>query len=291
MSGLDLVPEEVPLDPRRRWDALGQEERNAAYDNNAAVRNSADLIEARNDASAKLREARGGALDVPYGPRERNRFDLYPAAPYGAPCLVFIHGGYWQRNSREVFALLAEGLSAQGWSVAIPGYTLAPDATLVEIVAEIGLSLDWLAQNGTSYGIAGPVILSGWSAGAHLTALALAHPRVTAGLAISGVYDLAPIRDTHLNPALQITDEDIRTLSPLRLPVVDKPLAVAYGTAEVPALVWDSRRFHAKRAAAHAAGPLLPVPGADHFTILDELRRPAGLLVKAAAALVEGHRS
>ena len=119
--------------------------------------------------------------------------------------------------------------------------------------------------------------------------MALSHPRVTAGLAISGIYDLAPIRDTYLNEALHISDAEIAALSPLRLPPVVKPLAIAYGTAELPALIWDSRNLHAQRAAAHAPGPLIPVTGANHFTILDELRHNDGILLKAARDLVGGH--
>lgn len=286
-----MSPDDLPADPQLNWATLTQAERDAAYDNNKAVPNAPALIEERNAVSARIRAAYPGALDIPYGDGERTKIDLYPAAPYGAPCLVFIHGGYWQRNSRELFAMLVEGLAKRGWSVAIPGYTLAPGATLTQIAAEIRLSLDWLAAQGHEYGVSGPVILSGWSAGAHLTALALDHPRVTAGLAISGVYDLAPIRDTYLNAPLKITDDEIASLSPLRLPAVPKPLAIAYGTAELPALVWDSRRLHALRAAAGAPGPLVPIPGADHFSILRELRDENGALVQLAAELVEGHRS
>src|ERR1700756_2868249 len=245
-----------PRIPRSSWAGLSQAERDAAYDNNKAVANSPALIAARNEASAKYRAAHATALDIAYGKRERTKIDLYPARDKTAPCLVFIHGGYWQRNSRDVFAMLVEGLAAHGWSVAIPGYSLAPEASLSEIVGEISLALDWLAANGASHGIAGPVILSGWSAGAHLTAMALDHPVVAAGLAISGVYDLAPIRDTALNVALKLTDEEVAKLSPLRLPVVQKRLAIAYGSAELPALAWDSRNFHRRRAAAGAAGEL-----------------------------------
>lgn len=275
----------IPNDPRPNWAALSQNERDAAYDNTNAVANSAALIAARNEASAKFRANHAAALDIPYGKRERTRIDLYPARDKDAPCLVFIHGGYWQRNSREVFATLVEGVAAHGWSVAIPGYTLAPEASLSEIVGEISLALDWLAANGASHGIGGPVVLSGWSAGAHLTAMALDHPAVAAGLAISGVYDLAPIRGTVLNVALKLTDEEIATLSPLRLPVVQKHLAIAYGAAELPALVWDSRNFYQRRAAAGAAGELIAVDGADHFTILEQLQRADGALTKIALAL------
>ena len=130
--------------------------------------------------------------------------------------------------------------------------------------------------------MAGPVLLSGWSAGGHLTAMALGHPRVAAGLAISGVYELEPLRDTYLNDALRLTDGEVAALSPLRLPPVAKTLAIAYGTAELPPLVADSRDLHALRAAAHRPGALVPMAGADHFTIIEELRRADGLLVRAA---------
>lgn len=274
------------LDPRLNWTALSQAERDAAYDNNAAVKNSAALISERNAASETLRASRRSFLDIPYGDHERTKIDLYPAADEAAPCLVFLHGGYWQRNSREVFAMLVEGVAAHGWSVAIPGYSLAPDASLTQIVAEISQALDWLTKNGDAYGVSGPVVLSGWSAGAHLVAMALDHPRVTAGLAISGVYDLAPIRDTGLNNALKLTDEEVAKLSPLRLLIVHKRLDIAYGTAELPALILDSIHLHESRVTANAPGKIFPIEGADHFSILGELRRPDGALVDIARKLV-----
>ena len=268
------------------WATLSQAARDAAYNNNLAVANSAELVERRNAASAAFRKAHPDGLDVPYGPAPRQKWDLYAATDAAAPCLVFIHGGYWQRNAREDFACYAAGVMAHGWSMALPGYTLAPDVSLTAIVGEIRTALDWLAAHGPSHGVAaGTIIVSGWSAGGQLTAMALSHPRVAAGLAVSGVYELAPIRDTYLNEKLRVTDEEIATLSPLRLPVVRKPLAIAYGTRELPALVADSRDLHARRLAANSPGPLIPVEGADHFTIMEELRRPDGRLVAAARAL------
>jgi acetyl esterase/lipase len=273
--------------PQQVWASLDQARRNAAYDNVAAVANSAALIEARNAASAKYRAAHPRGLDIPYGPGARMAFDLYPAAEARAPCLVFIHGGYWQRNSRELFATFAEGLAEAGWSVAMPGYTLAPQASLTTIVQEIGAALDWLVDHGPTHGVAGPAVLAGWSAGAQLAVMHLKHRLFAAGLAISGIYDLQPLRDTALDDALKLSDEEIATLSPLRLPPTSKPLAIAYGTRELPALVHDARELHAVRSAAHAPGPLLPIADADHFTILEELRRPKGALVRAAQRLIE----
>ena len=273
------------VDPRLHWRSLSQQERNDAYDNNKASANSAHLIAERNHASAALRASRNAFLDVPYSDGERTKFDLYPGSDSSMPCFVFLHGGYWQRNSREVFAMLVEGIAAHGWSVAIPGYTLAPEARIAQIVAETHDALDWLGENGPEYGIAGPLILSGWSAGAQLAAMALGHPRVSSGLAISGVYDLAPIRDTALDTAMQFSDDDIVRFSPLRCSVVHKRLDIVYGTEELPALVHDAINFHALRVDADAPGLLMPVEGADHFSILGSLREKDGLLTKALLRL------
>jgi arylformamidase len=268
------------------WGTMSNAARDAAYDNVGAVADSATLNAARAADSAAFRAAHPEHLDLRYGPRERNTWDLFPAADPNAPCIVFIHGGYWQRNRADQFANLIAGPYAHGWAAALPGYTLAPDASLTEITAEINAALDWLGAHGPAHGIVGPVVLSGWSAGGHLTAMCLGHPRVAAGLAISGLFELGPIRDTVLNEKLRLTDDEIVALSPLRLPVVTKPLAIAYGTAELPPLVSDSRDLHERRAAAHAPGVLIPVPGANHFTIVHELRDADGLLTKQVRLLV-----
>ena len=268
------------------WGTMSRAERDAAYSNTGAVADSAELVAQFVAASAQFRAAHPQHLDCRYGARERNAWDLFPAADRNAPCIVFIHGGYWQRNSKEAMAGLIAGPYARGWSAALPGYTLAPDASMREIVGEINAALDWLATNGPAHGIAGPVVLSGWSAGGHLTAMCLDHALVRAGLAISGLFELGPIRDTDLNLKLQLSDEEIALLSPLRLAVVQKPLLIAYGTAELPALVADSRNFHAHRCDAHAPGVLLPVPAANHFTIMHELRDAQGMLTHYAQMLV-----
>ena len=267
------------------WGRMSRAARDASYNNGKTVADSAALNAARIEASRAFRADRPGHLDLAYGPGERNKWDLYPGADPAAPCLVFIHGGYWQMNRREDFAAVGEGLASHGWSIALPGYTLAPEATLTRIVSEIADALDWLAANGRAHGIAGPIILSGWSAGGHLTAMGLGHPLVKAGLAISGIYELGPLRDTYLDEKLKLTDEEIATLSPLRLPPGPKPLAITYGTAELPPLVADSRDLNALRAAAHRPGLLLPVAGANHFTIFNELRSPGGQLTRLALEL------
>src|SRR6516164_8308441 len=81
--------------------------------------------------------------------------------------------------------------------------------------------------------------------------------------------------------------EEIATLSPLRLPGVSKPLAITYGTAELPALVRNSREYHAHRAQSHQPGSLIPIPNANHYTGMEELRSPNGILTRSAVRLIE----
>jgi arylformamidase len=268
-----------------RWRDMDPAALDAAYSNLRAVPEAPEMLAGWAAASARLRAARPDGLDKPYGPGEREGWDLFPAADRAAPCLVFIHGGYWQRNRREDFACLVEGALGAGWSAALPGYTLAPEADIARIAGEIGRALDWLAAEGPAHGIAGPVVLSGWSAGGHLAALHAGHPSVRGALAISGIFDLEPIRGTTLNDKLALTDDQIARLSPIRLRHPATPIAVAYGTGELPELQRQSRDFHAVRSAAGGAGPLVPIEGKNHFDIMEELRAPGGALFAAAAGL------
>ncbi len=278
------------LAPRRAphgdWAYLTRQERDLAYNNTASVADTAAIQSARAEASALFRASHPARLDVAYAPGERTKWDLFPAAEPTSPCLVFIHGGYWQRGSRETVSVLAEGVRPLGWSVAFPGYDLTPDVTLTELVAQIDAALDWLSDRGPDFGIAGPIVVAGHSAGGHLAAMALSHRAVTAGLTISGVFELGPLRDIGLNDNLRLSDAEVLNLSPLRLPVVPKPMGIAYGTRELPALIEDSRALHARRANAHAPGPLIPVVGANHFNILDELQKQDGLLTRAVLDLL-----
>ncbi len=272
------------------WMTMSLEARNLAYNNVAHV--GPDFARTKTEswtaASKILREQRPVHLNLAYAPGERTKWDLYPATDPKVPCFVHIHGGYWQRGSKEIFACLAEGALAHGWSAALPGYTLAPEASLTQITNELRTAFDWLEAKGVEHGIAGPVIVTGWSAGGHLTAFILGHRKVAAGLAISGVFDLAALRDSpHINDKVKLTEVEIETLSPMRQPSVNKPLSIAYGTGELPAMIASSRDYNAYRAQAHLPGDLIPVAKANHFTILDELRLRNSNLTRAVLRMAE----
>jgi acetyl esterase/lipase len=256
----------------------------AAYDNTSAVADSARVLADWERRSAEVAAAHPQHLDLRYGPRARNRLDFFPAQRERAPVLVFIHGGYWQMRAKETFRFLASGPLAHGISVASIGYTLAPETTLPEIVAEVHRAITWIAQNAARFGAdANRLYVSGWSAGGHLTAMSLAHPAVRGGLAVSGIFDLEPIRLSFLNRKLALAADDAGALSPLlNLPQSSAPLVIAYGTAELPELQRQSCEFAAARAHAGLPGQLAALPGHNHFSILEELANPDGAL----AALV-----
>jgi hypothetical protein len=131
----------------------------------------------------------------------------------------------------------------------------------------------------------GPIIVTGWSAGGHLTSFILDHPKVAAGLAISGVFDLGALRDSpHVNDKVKLSEEEIQKLSPMRRSIVNKPLGIAYGTGELPAMIASSRDYHAYPSQGHVPGDLIPIANTNHFTILDELRQHNSTLTRAVIA-------
>ena len=270
------------------WRGMSQEDRDLGLNNGLAVADSPDIVAGWELRSADMRDRYSDHLDLRYGPGERNRIDFLKAAERG-PTLVFIHGGYWQQRSKEVFTLFAAGPMGHGINVALIGYTLAPDATLDEIVAEIREGIDFLADKLPALGgDASRIVVSGWSAGGHLTAMALSHPHVKAGMAISGIYDLEPIRHSYLNAKLGLDEATSRRNSPLmQAGGAMKPLSLVVGNAELPLLRKQTSDFAAHRAKYGLPVSYEEIPGANHFTIMNEMASPDGRIKTLIRQLFE----
>jgi len=260
----------------------------AAYNNSDAVP-TVDAMRASWDArSASLRQNRRGFLDLMYGDKPRQRLDLFVADNSNAPTLMFIHGGYWQGNDKERFVFIVEGPLAHGINVAVVEYTLAPDVRLDQIIEEIRRSVGWLAEHLSEYD-ADPsrLYVAGHSAGGHLTATMMDLSSVKGGLAISGLYDLEPIRLNYLNDKLRLDADESRRNSPLlHLPAKAPRLIIAYGGSELPELRRQSVDYAEAWLGSGLPGRLLPVDGANHFSILESLADPKGLLTRALVAMV-----
>ena len=270
------------------WRDMTRAQLDLAYDNNAAVPDVAVRRDGWIARSAAIRKEKTELLDLVYGPKERNRIDVFRCGKANAPLFTFIHGGYWQRNAKEMFACMSDGPLARGFDVALIGYTLCPEVTLTELVAEIHEGVRWLRREGPKRGIAtGKLVLSGWSAGGHLTASAIALDEVDAGLAISGIYDVEPCRLNYLNENLKLTAAEAAAMSPiLHLEKSKTPLTIAHGTAELPELQRQSRDYHQARLDAGLPSRLLPIEGRNHFSVMDELTSPEGKLTGALNDLI-----
>ena len=118
--------------------------------------------------------------------------------------------------------------------------------------------------------------------------MALSHPRVKAGIAISGIFDLEPVRHSYLNVKLKLDEAMSRRNSPLlHAPGRSVPLALVVGDAELPTL-----RQQTADMAAHRASNGLPVsyeeiPGADHFSVMLALGSPSGRITSLIRQLFE----
>jgi acetyl esterase/lipase len=264
----------------------------AAYNNTAAVgqarrdRYVADWT-ARSDA---FRARYRGRLDLPYGSGPRQRLDVFPCGRHGAPSLVYIHGGYWQMNDKEPYAFVGEALLPAGFNLVLVEYTLAPAARMDEIVAEIRAALAWTVEHAAELGgDPARVFVAGHSAGGHLTAMAMHDRRVAGGVAISGIFDLEPIRLNYLNDKLGLDRDEAARNSPLlHLPERAAPLVVTVGLGELPELIRQSEEYAKAWLGRGLPGRYLPLPGHDHFSILEELARPDGAILAALGNLAAG---
>ncbi|MDH4555142.1 alpha/beta hydrolase [Pseudomonas sp. BN417] len=258
----------------------------AAYDNTAAVADFPAILADFQSRSALLYASTPCRRDLRYGERPRERYDWIPCGKTDAPTFVFIHGGYWQNCTKEDFAFIASGPLASGFNVVLAEYTLAPEASMSQIVGEIGNLLDHLAADRDHLGSAGrPLVLSGHSAGGHLTAQHRAHPVVSTALPISPLVDLEPISLSWLDEKLRLTAQEIQAYSPLHHIGAGAPTLVAVGAAELPELVRHADEYALACKVSGQTASLVHVPDCTHFSVLEDLARADGVLLGSLAEM------
>lgn len=223
-----------------------------------------------------FRQALGSraVLDQPYGPGARQKFDLF--LPEGQPhgLMVFVHGGYWLACSREDYSHLAAGAVARGWACALPSYTLAPEGRISGMVAEVATAIRAASER-----VAGPVVVTGHSAGGHLSARMgcadIDLPRVVRVVPISPLADLEPLTQTDMQPDLRISPEEIASESPARLPLRKGCEAhVWVGGQERPVFLW-----HARKLSEDWNCDWTVAKGLHHFDVIDDLELQQSALI------------
>ncbi|WP_103256740.1 alpha/beta hydrolase [Tabrizicola aquatica] len=237
------------------------------YANGAFIPGAADYPGRWAAKAAAFRAALGARaeVDLAYGPVERQRLDLF--LPEGVPrgVVVFVHGGYWHLFGKSDWSHLAAGPLAHGFAVAMPGYTLAPAARLSEITAEIARACRFVAGR-----VAGPMVVTGHSAGGHLAArmgCADLDVPVARVVPISPLAELGPLMATGMNATLRIDAEETAAESPARMGL--RPGVSAHvwvGAEERPAFLWQARVL-----AEEWSCPWTTSPGRHHFDVIDGL--------------------
>lgn len=224
--------------------------------------------------------------DIAYGAGERHRLDLF--LPEGTPrgLAVFVHGGFWVAFDKSTWSHWAEGAVRAGWAVAMPSYTLAPQAHISTITQEIGLAISHAATL-----VEGPIRLAGHSAGGHLVTrmMCVDSPlsetvlhRIPHVLSISGLHDLRPLRRAAVNGTLGLdADEAFRESPALLEPLPGIAATCWVGADERPefirqngllANIWTGSGVQIR--AAHDSGR-------HHFDICASLVDPASPLTRA----------
>jgi len=264
------------------------------YNARASIPDHPQIFARWAEQSAAVRRLRACVIDLSYGETAGERLDLFPANREDAPLLVFIHGGYWRSLDKSDFSWIAPPFVNHGVSVALLNYGLAPKTPMEEIVRQMLRAHAWLYRNGDRLGFdPSRIYVSGHSAGGHLTAMMMAAlwpvygadlpaDLVKGGLAVSGIYDLEPLRHAPFIQAdLKLNAARARLLSPVHLPpATDRPLYAAVGALE-------SGEFRRQTALIGKAWPRslareIRLPGFNHLTVVEELANPASPLFDAA---------
>jgi arylformamidase len=272
----------------------------AQYNNRARVPDALALIGRWATASTVAREGSPAArLDLRYGDGASETLDVFPSAMPNAPVLVFIHGGYWRSLDKSDFSFVAPSFVADSATVVVPNYALCPAVTIEDIALQMVKAVVWTWRHAAEQG-GDPtrIAVVGHSAGAHLAAMLLScrwkqvaddlPPQPLAGaLAISGLYDLEPIRRTpYLQPDLRLTPSQVARLSPAFFPrpKVGKLYAVV-GAEES-----DEFLRHNQLIRDQWGPTAVPVaetlPGSNHFSVLESLADPQGRLHELALRLL-----
>lgn len=250
--------------------------------------------------SAHVRRTRAALFDLPYGDAGGERLDFFPTHRGDAPLLVFIHGGWWRSLDKSDFSFIAPAYTAAGINVALTNYTLAPEASVADIVMQQLRALAWLYRNAEQYDFDPKrIVVAGHSAGAHLTAMMMAAvwpvfandlpaDLVKAGVLLSGLYDLSPVLHADfVNVDLKLTEQDIAPLSPAWMPQAHAaPFLTAAGGLESEEFQRQTDLIASAWKANHAGS--IALPDVNHLTICDAFADPGHTLFDATVKLISG---
>ena len=261
------------------WRQMNQQTLDDSYNNSKDVPESKAMFEVWIERSRIFRAVHPEYLDISYGPLEREKIDYFSAGR-NTPVVIFIHGGFWQMRSKNDFAFIADHFLKEGISVAMVGYPLAPQANMDEIVLSSKKAVEFIGSQVTQWGgNPNQVILTGWSAGGHLTITSMDSIKMKAAVAISGIYELEPLIGSYVNANLRMDKSSADRNSPMmHLPAGETPIYIFVGGAELSEMRRQSHEFAKKITNTAHPHSFVEIPDRNHFSILEEMEQPTGLV-------------
>ena len=236
------------------------------------------------------KEARNSAIeqgaylgDLEYGTSEDEKIDLFlPTSTAAAPLHIYIHGGYWQALSKNESSFAATMFQQHGSFFAAINYSLAPAVNLTEIVDQNRRAIAWLYHHSVRWGFdRDRIYISGSSAGAHLTMMMLLTDWTAYGLpkdaikgvcAVSGIYDLEPVRLSYVNGPLGMNRQEAAENSPMSQAVRNHcPIILAYGDNETKEFKRQSNEYRNLLLKTNETVSFNEIEDRNHFDVILDL--------------------
>jgi arylformamidase len=152
-------------------------------------------------------------------------------------------------------------------------------------------------REGPLRGAPAPIVVSGHSAGGHLTAMmyatdwrerGLADTPFAGGVSLSGVHDLTPLVQFSHNVDLRLDEAEARRLSPINhQPRIEAPLLAAVGADETSEFVRQTRLLWDAWPQVRPAGAQAPmeIPNRHHYSVVLDYAQADSALTRATLAL------
>lgn len=240
--------------------------------------------------------------NLQYGADEDETIDLFlPTVGNNKKLQVYIHGGYWQELTKKESSFAANNFQEHGCFFAVINYSLAPKANISEIVDQNRKAIAWLIENAEIFGFdASEIYLSGSSAGAHLAMLMTQTnwqsfikssratvPSIKGVTAVSGIYDLSPIKETYIDKPLALTHEQVTMQSPLfQLQQCECDVLFAFGNNETSEFKRQSFEMFEHLYLQNIETSLIEVDNRNHFDVILDLADSESELFKKTASIM-----
>ncbi len=283
------------------WMDYDQVELDAAYDQLQYAPLMGQNVKRQASLSEEVRGRLGEPLRRQYGQTQVEALDIYRTNRPNAPVFVFIHGGAWLVGLAKNNGFPAElFVNAGVHYVALDFIAIKEaDGDLRRMADQVRRGIAWVYENAGSFGgDRDRLYVGGFSSGGHLCGVSLVTDWqkdfglppdfIKAGLCMSGMYDLKPVRLSRRSEYVKFTDEMEHAMSSQRqIDRLRAPLIVTYGTNDTPEFQRQARDFAAAVKAAGKPVELIQAANFGHQEMLESLGNPYGPNGRAALALMK----